>query len=215
MSGRKSIKGFSILEILLALAVAGMLLTAATYQIFVFSNIWLNHSESDYFPHHVDGITVFLNNVVALAETLDEEQKLPIAWGRPPGYSELDKPLLTFELRDCPPLFVWSDRPLAAVTCHLVFRQREGLAILWHSRLQETEDIADVQNTLLSPFVTEVMYCYYDPEDDSWKKSDEPEKDKDDAYLVPQFIELKFEHEDETRTAVIYLPPQNRQAPLY
>ena len=208
-------KGFTILEILLALAVAGMLLTAIIFQIYSFTNIWLSNSDENFFPQHVDGITLFLNNLVALSEGLDQENPNPVAWARPPGYSEMEEPLLTFQLRDSPPLLVWSEDPLTAVTCHLYYRSNGGLALLWHSRLQETEDLDDVQNTLLSPYVSEITYCYYDRENDSWKKTETPEEDDNHQFLLPQFLELRFEYKEEERLATVYLPNINQNVPLF
>ncbi len=207
--------GFTILEILLALAVGGMILTAVTFQIYSFTNIWLHNSTDNFFPRHVDGLTLFLNNMVALSEGLEEENPNPVSWTRPPGYSDLDDPLLTFQLRDAPPLLVWPGAPLAAVTCHLLYQRDSGLSLLWHSRLQETEDLDDARNTLLSPYVTQIRYCYYDAEDDTWDKTETPEEDDSGQFLLPQFLEIRFAYEDEERQTAIYLPDLNQNVPLF
>jgi len=53
--------GMTLIEVVLALAVAGFLLTAATSFVVSISNIWAERSQRNFFEDHVDGVTEFIN----------------------------------------------------------------------------------------------------------------------------------------------------------
>ncbi len=216
MTGPKKHSGFTLIEVLLALAIGGTLMTAIMVHVFSLSNIWMNSTGGDFFKQHVDGVTLFLRNALSLSEGLNEEEKAaPVNWDRPPGYSDLDEPLLTFRLKESPALYVWDGLPRPAVTSHIYFRERDGLSLLWYSRLDEVEDLNDVHRTHVSPYITEMTYCYYDRETDNWDLYDKPEKDREGQYLLPDFIKLKFEYEGEVKEIPFYLPPRSQDVPIF
>ena len=53
--------GMTLIEVVLALAVAGFLLAAATSFVVSISNIWAERSLRNFFEDHVDGVTEFIN----------------------------------------------------------------------------------------------------------------------------------------------------------
>jgi len=53
-------KGFTILEVILAIAITGFLLAGATSFVVSVSNIWLEREERHFFEDHVDGVSEFL-----------------------------------------------------------------------------------------------------------------------------------------------------------
>ena len=54
--------GMTLLEIILAIAVAGFLLYASTAYVVSISNIWADREERHFFEDHVDGVTEFLKS---------------------------------------------------------------------------------------------------------------------------------------------------------
>lgn len=52
---------FTLLEVLLALVVAGILLTYAAFAIVSLSTIWAHRADEDFFIEHVDGVAHFLD----------------------------------------------------------------------------------------------------------------------------------------------------------
>ena len=57
----RSRSGMTLIEVVLAIAVAGFLLTAATSFVVSISNIWAERSQRNFFEDHVDGVTEFIN----------------------------------------------------------------------------------------------------------------------------------------------------------
>ncbi len=223
--------GFTLIEMLLALALVGILFGAMTFLLGTVSLLWLGSKDQNFFPQHVDGVTLFLSESLRRAETADSmpgasrqqagganPQSLPVEWARPPGWPEIRDPLLLFRQREAPALFVREGDPLPSVNCYLYWDDRNGLSILWYSDLEMDIDLPEhLHRTLVSPYVTRIEYCYYDEENDSWDVREAPERSTDDRniFLLPQFLKLTFTYQDETFVRNIFLPQRSTDAPLF
>jgi len=53
-------RAFTLLEVLLAIAVAGILIAASSYMVVSLSTIWTLRTDEDSFEEHADGVAVFL-----------------------------------------------------------------------------------------------------------------------------------------------------------
>jgi len=220
-------KGFSLVEVLLALAIGGLILTAATALLVTISQAWANRPATrDAFDAHVNGVANFLTAMLEEA-TLPEginSAKKAISLDRVPGFSETDDPLVRFYLREAPPLFFWPEPGAVASRVHgfLQVDKRDGLRLLWYSDLQELEknekgirepeDEDELFCTVISPFCTEVFYCYYGDKDDSdndlkkWEITDELEEDINDGdFRLPAFVKLVFKWDEENLERVVSL----------
>lgn len=131
--------GMSLIEVVLAIAVAGFVLASAVSLLVSISSIWSERSDRHFFTDHVDGVTEFLNatfaasgtavvanrsnsNIDENAEDFDETQALPenksspinsanepIRWERPPGFANYQEPLLNFTINEEIPILVGLD----------------------------------------------------------------------------------------------------------
>ena len=63
----KSTSGMSLLEVILAIAVAGFVLAAAVSMLVSISSIWAERAERHFFVDHIDGVTEFLNATFSTA----------------------------------------------------------------------------------------------------------------------------------------------------
>lgn len=247
-------RGFTLIEVLLSLALAGLLITVLMMQAVSFTNVWHSFRDDDAFEDHADGVTAFLSQCFArasaapetpsgnslaqadpeagdtvelneepLEETAEpegeagdraERQLAAVIWDKPPGYSEFDEPLLAFRQADPPAVLVNAGAKLPSVQAYLYFREGDGLGLLWFSALSEVEDLDEVRNTLLSPFVSKLEYAYYDREDEDWETSTEPEQERG-QYLMPDFIRLTFTREEEEFVRTVYVPQPNADVPLF
>ena len=219
--------GFSLVEVLLALAIGGLILTAATSLLVTISQAWANRPATrDAFDAHVNGVANFLTAMLEEATLTDglNSQKKAITLDRAPGFSESDDPLVRFYLREAPPLFFWPEPGSVASRVHVFLQidERDGLRLLWYSDLQdleknekgirEPEDDDELFCTLVSPFCTEVFYCYYGDEDDNdedlkrWEIVDELEEDIDSGdFRLPAFAKLVFKWDEENLERVVSL----------
>jgi len=260
--------GMSLLEVILAIAVAGFVLAAAVSMLVSISSIWSERSERHFFVDHVDGVTEFLSatfSSAGVAIALDGNAETstdgdsnsdaanmqrprisisapgtdsesdgtinsakggglvsspdePIGWARPPGFSDNKAPLLNFKITTAPPLLVGLDNaPLLGIDTFLYFDKSEGLSLLWYSTLQEeTEDINDLRRTVISSLVTKIQYIYWDERFEKWQEEPEPlEADGNDQYLMPRFLKLTFEYNDEIRQRTLTIPVPSKSALIY
>lgn len=209
-------RGFTLLEILLALSLVAMVLVSLNSFIFSMGELWGQNSELRLFEQHVRAVTRFL------------DQQLRAAALPPAGRTGTNaiapaelrtssgtEPLLTFEQPEGCRLFVWPDRPLPEVICSLQVRDRDGLLLLWHSRL-ETRFKDDLpREALVSPLVTGLSYDYYDPTFRNWKNEPRPRRNSQNQYDPPQRLRLKFTYGKMTRESVITLPATPEALPNF
>ncbi|MBG29002.1 MAG: hypothetical protein CMI31_03220 [Opitutae bacterium] len=222
MRKRPAYKGFTLIEVLLALAVASLILIAATSLLVTLSRAWAERPAArEAFDAHVNGVARFLTTTLSKAVPTPLLPNEPaIRLDRPIGLDEIDAPLISFSLKDAPPVLYWPREATAGVTCFLSFDEEEGLSILWFSSLQEMEpdaggklalkDEDQLFKTLLSPLVSQVSYCYYGEEDDppeaekEWREEDELEENlAADKYRMPTFLKLFFQNDDAERIITI------------
>ncbi|MFP4540015.1 MAG: prepilin-type N-terminal cleavage/methylation domain-containing protein, partial [Opitutales bacterium] len=213
--------GFTLIEMVLTVALLGLLLPLLLGFVFNLSQIWLTGTQDKFFPQHVDGVALFLEQAMERSEAVvgdgaAGEATLPVEWARPPGVNELTDPMLMFRQREAPALFVREGVVLPNIYAYLRFDRDEGLSIVWYSAHdEEVEDERDLFETPVSPFVTGVEYCYYEREDDEWTIVDSPEETNDDAFLLPQFLKLTFTYEDEVIVRNLYLPQRSPDVPVF
>ena len=226
----------SLIEVVLAIAVAGFVLASAVSLMVSVSSIWSERSERYFFVDHVDGVTEFLNATLATAGTeitannsindenenqdeqddssLTHSNEKPIRWKRPPGFAKYQEPLLHFSMAQAPPLFVDPQgAPPLSVHAFLHFEKDKGLSLLWYSILQEqVEDINDLRRTFVSSLVTAISYIYWDERFEQWEEENRPQKDDEtDEFKLPRFIKIIFEYEDTSieRILTISVPSQS------
>ena len=163
-----------MIEVLLALCIGGLVLTAASSLLVTISRAWAERPATrDAFDAHVNGVAHFLTAVLeeATIPTLNSSGTDLIDLQRPVGFSESENPLIHFYLREGPPILVWPTGAASRVHCYFKFEEDDGLSFLWFSELQEMEKNDDGQmeledesalfKTPISPFCSEIFYCYY------------------------------------------------------
>lgn len=222
----KRTQGFSLIEVLLALAVGGIVLMAASSLLVTIAQAWANRPATrDAFDAHVNGIAHFLAAVLeeaTIPPEMNSKETEVIELARPVGFSERDDPLIKFYLKEAPPFFFWPHGMASSVHAYLWFDESDGLSFLWYSDLQEMEQgengerqLADEDQlfkSLISPYFDEVYYCYYGDEDDNsdedkkWEiLSDLEENVETGKFRIPDFIKIVFRWEEEELERTITL----------
>lgn len=218
-------RGFSLIEVLLALAVGGIVLMAASSLLVTISQAWANRPATrDAFDAHVNGIAHFLTAVFEEATYPNENSKSfgGVELERPVGFSDREDPLIKCFLPEAPPFFYWPYGPASRVHSYLFFEKTDGLFFLWYSELQELEksengemqlvDEGQLFRTQISPYFDKVYYCYYGGEDDSiddeksWDILPDIEENVETGkFRVPDFIKMVFRWEEQNLERTITL----------
>lgn len=209
--------GFTMLEMVLALALVGLLMVGLNTFIFSMSELWGRNREPRLFDQHVRAVTRYLENELRAAGLppaieANAEALAPKSVRLASGVSE---ELLTFELPAGSRLFSWPERPLPEVICALSVRSGEGLFLLWHSRLER--DFADnaPRELLLTPLATALAYDYYNVDFKKWETVPSLRSGTGGQLERPQRIRLTFAYQNLKREAVIALPSPAEGVPLF
>ena len=211
-------RGFTLLEVLLSIALVAMLLILMNFTVFSMGELWGRGTDRRLFSQHVTAVTRFLERELQTA-SLPPFAKI----GDTPVTAPEIKPiagnsdnLLTFTLPSGSRLIAWPDnRPLPEVVCSLQVRENEGLILLWHSSLETKFNDDPPRETVISSLVTELDYDYYDSTLKTWTTETALKKDQTGAVTTPQRLRLKFLYDKMTQERVISLPTATEGVPMF
>lgn len=211
--------GFTLLEVLLAVALGAFILTAITSFIFGMAELWGAGSNERLFEKHARGVSRFIESSfqkASLRYSEGDEGSESLFWMNWEGDDTRTEEYLSFELDQSPGALIWPESPLPHIVCSLEFEEGEGLFLLWRSRLEDVFDEEPPRRTLISPFVELIRYHYvnYEEEDPEWEISEIPEQETDDTYLMPERIELVFRFGRDEITRQIILPKLLEGTPI-
>ena len=201
-------RGFTLLEILLALSLVGLVLVSMNTFVFSMTELWSRNGDLRLFDQHARAVTRFLESELRAAAfpPAARQGTDAISAQEVRAQSGVSDNLLTFELPEGSRLLTWPDRPLPEVVCSLQVRDREGLLLLWHSRLEKRFADDAPRETVITPLVTSMTYDYYDPAFKNWKNEPQLRRDSENRMVTPQRLRLKFVHGKLERENVIALP---------
>ena len=214
---RRAARGFTLLEILLALALVALLLMALNTFVFSMSELWGQRTESRLFDQHVRAVTRFLERELRAASLPPAAQpnSTPIALQEIRPQNGLTEKMLTFELPAGSRLFSWPERPLPEVVCSFQARPEEGLVLLWHSRLEKDFETDAPRESVVTPLVSALSYDYYDADSNRWTTETTLKMDPQGQPMTPRRLRLKFTYAKMTRESVVTLPVPGEGLPLF
>lgn len=210
-------RGFTLLETLLALALAGLLMVALNTFVFSMGELWGRNSDLRLFERHVRAVTRFLQDELRAAARppAGSAEQAPIEVQDIRTQSGVTRTLLTFELFEGSRIFTWPAQPLPEVVCSLEVRQDAGLLFLWHSRLEKDFDDQPPRELVVSPLVTAMSYDYYDESFKNWKNETELRRNSEGEYEAPQRLRLTFAYRGRNQNVVIPLPVVTQGLPAF
>lgn len=209
-------RAFTLLEVLVALAIVALVLISMNTFVFSMGELWGKNTDLRLFELHVRNVTRFLERELSTAALPPfasvTEQGISVQEIRP--QTGMTDNFLTFELAEGSRLCTWPERPLPDVVCSLAVRDREGLLLLWHSRLEKKYAEDAPRETVITPLVTEMSYDYYDTDFKNWKTERALRKNASGEVVVPQRLRLKFAYSGRTIESLIGLPTVGQGMPM-
>ena len=199
---------FTLLEVLLSLALVALLLVAMDTFVFSMGELWGRNSDRRLFDQHVNAVTRFLQSEIRRS-VLPPSARANATPVTAPEVTPANGPsgnLVTYELPAGSRLFTWPDRPLPEVVCSLQVRPHDGLYVLWQSRLEKNFGTAPPRETLITPFVTDMAYDYFDPTFKRWTTETAMTNGSNNEPQPPQRLRLTFTYGGFTRQTTIPLP---------
>ena len=209
-------RGFTMLEVLVSISIVALVLVSMNTFVFSMGELWGKNSDLRLFELHVRNVTRFLERELSAAAmppfASATEQGIAVSEIR--AQTGMTDNYLTFELPEGSRILSWPERALPDVVCALAVREREGLMLLWHSRLEKKFADDPPRETVITPLVTEMSYDYYDTDFKNWKNERVLRKNPAGAVEVPQRIRLKFTYSGRTIESMIGLPTMTQGMPM-
>ncbi|HEY3756253.1 MAG TPA: prepilin-type N-terminal cleavage/methylation domain-containing protein [Opitutaceae bacterium] len=201
-------RGFTLVEIMVSLAITAMLLLALNVFVFSMGELWGRGSQRHLFDEHVNAVTQFLQHEIDAATfpPAARANATPVAPTQITPMNGMQDNLITFDLLSGGRFFTWPDRPLPEVTCSFQVRAHEGLFLLWHSRLEVNYANQPPRETRVSPYVTALSFDYYDTSENRWSTSTLLQTDSGGNPTTPQRLRLTFTYGKMTRMVLINVP---------
>jgi prepilin-type N-terminal cleavage/methylation domain-containing protein len=200
--------GFTLLEVLLALTLMGLLFVALNTFVFSMGELWGRGADVRLFDQHVNAVTRFVGQLFQDA-TLPPSARAastPVSIQQITPQSGVADFLITFELPAGNRLLAWPDRPLPEVVCSLQSRANDGLYLLWHSRLEARFADDPPREMKLTPLVASLAYDYYDDTQKKWTTQTALQTDSSGAQEMPQRLRLQFAYGKLKRETTIPVP---------
>lgn len=209
--GQVSLRGFTLVEMLLALALLVSLLLALNMFLFSMGELWGQNRRQRLFDQHVRAVTHYLDELLARgAQVAEPGRELRMA-----AMSGLHEPALTFDLPDGDRLLPWPGKPLPDVECALSAQPGRGLVLSWHSRWETGFKDTPPRALVVSPLVQQLDYLYFDDSTRSWTATATPPRDQGDTWRVPARVRLHFKYEKYTASTVVTVPPRLAALPAF
>lgn len=210
-------RGFTLVELLLAIAIMALLLMALFTFVFSMGEIWGHGSEKRLFEQHVNAVTRHLESMLRRASlpVTTSAAAEPFTIREVRGAAGGTGTLLGFDLADGDRILVWNGPPLPDVECSLGLEARRGLVLYWQSKRELKHETDPPRALLISPFVTRLDYLYRDNDLGIWRNVATPQKNAEGHWLVPDCLKLTFVHGGATAERTLTLPVGNGALPLF
>jgi prepilin-type N-terminal cleavage/methylation domain-containing protein len=201
--------GFTLLELLIALALMGFLMIALNSVIFSMGELWGRNSELHLFDQHVNAVTRFLQDQLNQASLppAARANSSPVAPMAVTPQAGMQDNLISYELPAGSRFFTWPGHPLPEVVCSWQVRPNEGLYFLWHSRLEVNFATTPPRETRITPLATAISYDYYDDGVKQWSNLPAVKTDASGNLAAPNRVRLTFAYGKLTpRTVILTIP---------
>jgi len=212
---RRSRRAFTLIEVLLSMALVALMLVSLNTFVFSMSELWGTNSDSRLFDQHVHAVTRYLQQQMRDASLAPAAS----ANATPIGVTQITPAngpqdyLITYMLLGGTRILNWADRPLPEVMCSLQLRDGKGLFLLWHSDLEMHYATDPPRETLISPFITTLGYDYFDTDFNHWTTETTMRKDNSGNTVAPARLHLLFVYRKLKSETIVDLPTTPQGVP--
>jgi prepilin-type N-terminal cleavage/methylation domain-containing protein len=208
-------RGFTLIEIILSVALVGLVLVGLNTFIFSMSELWGKNTDVRLFDQHVRAVTRYLQREIGRASLppAATANATPVGVQQVTPAGAAQENLITYMQLTGGRILTWQGSPLPEVYCSLQVRRDKGLYMLWHSDLENHFNDDPPRETLVSPFVTALAYDYFDTDFNKWTTETALRTDTSNNPVPPQRLRITFTYEKLTREALVMIPAVKQGMP--
>ncbi len=201
-------RGFTLVELLMAMAILSMLVTALFTFIFSMSEIWGRGGEKRLFSQHVNSVTRHVESLLRRAAWphggIRTEEPFTVREVRTKNAGNVT--LVGFDLLEGDRLMVWPESNLPEVECNLGVERDRGLVLYWRSRLEKHDKFDSPRDVVISPLVTKLTYAYHDANGDTWRKEESLRRGNTGEWVLPDRLIIEFKQDKFEERRELTLP---------
>ncbi len=197
-------RAFTLLEVLLALALLGSLLVALNIFVFSMAEVWGKGRDERLFAQHARAVATHVEDMLRSAALGPEGGGLEMKEVKLETGGEA--PQLAFTLAEGSRLLPWPESPLPDVEMSIGVDERAGLRLHWQSVLEMNRETEAPRSVVVSPFVASIAWDYYDENFRRWETLETPKREPDGTYVMPRRMRLRFAHGKLALERVIRVP---------
>jgi len=202
-------QGFTFIEVLVGIAITGLLAVGTGVMVYSFSHLWLSLGNNPLERHHEDGVAMFIQYCADRSVDLaPSDIRRNFGWAKPP---EREKATLQFKLEEETPFFVTDIKPFPSVTAYLDFTEDHGLCMLWHVDPKKNQNKTEMRRSLISDRVTDIQYGYWNSELKEWEYFSVLADNNEKADVPPSRLHIHFGRNEGSTIERLrfFLPHQN------
>jgi len=204
--------GLTFLELLLAVSISGLVISAGAQLMFHFAQFWQQMEKEPLYIHHVDGVAAFVQYCMDNSEVLSVNEKMPYCWCNPP---KQESPALHFRLDKAPPFFVTELLPDPPVDAWLWYDEDKGLTMLWHVPRKLTRNRLEVHQTPVSQWVGDLELGYFDADKNVWEYESALDEAEGEKRAPPQALRIHFNQNGRKQMRDFRMMRQDRDVLVY
>jgi len=202
-----------LIEVILSLGLGALTLVSTLQVMFSLQQIWTETQTQNAFDQHVDGTCFFLQFIFNNASSSKKNPTTEIPSGKSknieivqPNWADgFNDSYFQLSIQSPPAIFSDNSTPLnSPITIFFDLSTQNGLQFKWHSSSKNVENILDLYQTKISPFVDKIDLWYFNPEFQTWEKEDDF-LEKNNESLIPDFLEITFKTKETLESRYIYL----------
>ncbi|MBC2596155.1 hypothetical protein H5P28_17950 [Ruficoccus amylovorans] len=200
--------GMSFLEVLLAVAMLGLLIVAGATMLFALTRSYFTLETSPLFDRHADGVIGLLRSLASESGPPPD----PNSNARPgPQFGWSTSPVsqkstLSFKIDRDLAFFVSDEHPLPAIDAFLEFdEENHQFWLAWYVDPKFTNNNRTINYTLLSPWASDIQYGYYDEGQNQWEFEFASDDSRQHGNEKPRNVTLIFDRDDVVVRRTIYL----------
>ncbi len=202
---------FTLLELLVSLALMAALFVALNQFVFSMGELWGRGAQERLFEQHVNAVSYHLQAMMQDAANRTADS-LPISVG-PVLTAKGTRELLTLELPHGDRAL--AQHPVPEAVCALETQAGEGLLLHWRSRLETGFKEMPARTIVLSPFGKRMEYEYYDAKSGNWQIVDSLQSEGGGSWRVPFRLRVHFARDNLTAVRNILVPIKQGALPAF
>ena len=209
----QSRRAFTLLELLISLALVAVLFVALNQFIFSMGELWGQGAQRRLFERHASMVAQHLQSMLQSAASRTGDN--PPATVSDSLAGQGGGALVTFELPNGDRVFPWPEHALPEVVCAVQAQPGRGLMLRWISRLEPGFANGSVRTVILSAYSQGIEYEYLDRTTHSWNTSPSLQRDAEGKWLLPTRLRVRFVRDNLKTERTVFVPVHGNALPAF